>query len=148
VYSLLVPSAASITRWPGLEGFEVYPTDVNKDAFQDADAFLLRGDISPMEGWKTGLFFLYQHMDGFDMVNDKRTLETAYEIKNFGKDKYDLYTVGIDGKYTMKTDFGEAFANYYDFIYQGGSIDRPGDEDVSAYFLRMPIWVSMPGNFV
>jgi len=68
VYSLLVPSAASITRWPGLEGFEVYPT-------------------------------------------------------------------------------GEAFANY-DFIYQGGSIDRPGDEDVSAYFLCMPIWVSMSGNFV
>ncbi|WP_028323985.1 hypothetical protein [Desulfatirhabdium butyrativorans] len=125
-----------------VRGYEVFPGDTNKNAFQDADAILLRGDITPMEGWKTGLFFLYQRMDGFDGINDKRLAESAYEIKYFGKDEYSLYTVGLDGKYTSKTGFGNAFLNY-DLIYQGGNINQPGDQDVSAYFLHGDLGVNI-----
>lgn len=119
-----------------VRGKEVYPTDKQKNSFQDADAFLLRGDIKPMEGLKTGAFLLYQRMGGYDpTATPLRTSETAYEIKGFGNDEYDLYTLGVDGKYTAKTDFGSVFLNY-DLIYQGGNIEQPGDQDVSAYFLH------------
>ncbi|MGQ9750963.1 hypothetical protein [Desulfosoma sp.] len=125
-----------------VRGYEVYPTDTQKNAFQDADAIMLRGDIQPMEGFKTGAFFLYQRMNGFDQKNDKRLVEPAYEIKSFGKDDYHLYTIGLDGKYTQKTGFGNAFFNY-DLIYQGGNIDQPGDQDVSAYFLHADLGVNI-----
>ncbi len=123
-------------------GYEVFPTDTQKDAFQDADAVLLRGNVKPIKGLKVGGFILYQRMDGFALGTDTRTDETGYEIKNFGKDKYDIYTLGTDGNYTTPTSFGSAFLNW-DLIYQGGKIDLPGNKDVSAYFLHADLGVNI-----
>lgn len=121
-------------------GKEFYPTKDYSDAFQDQDAFLLRGDFKPMTGTKAGLFALYQRNDAFG----NGVAATNYEIKRFGADQYDIYTIGTDGTFTTPTQFGNAFLNW-DLIYQGGRVDDGGNniwgnavtkEDVSAYFLH------------
>ncbi|MEJ2700230.1 MAG: hypothetical protein P8Z70_11305, partial [Desulfuromonadales bacterium] len=133
-----------------VRGKEFYPTTTEKNAFQDQDAILLRGDLKPMEGTKAGVFALYQHNDanGNNGTNDA---STNYEIKRFGADKFDLYTIGTDGDYTTPTGFGNAFLNW-DLIYQGGKVDIGGDniwgdavngEDVSAYFLHADLGVNI-----
>ena len=95
--------------------------------------------MKPVEGLKTGAFVLYQREDAggngaMDTAGDLNN-GTVYEIKKLGADQYDLYTIGTDGSYTTPTGFGSAFANW-DLVYQGGKIKRPGDLNVSAYFLH------------
>ncbi len=134
-----------------VRGHENYPTDNSKDAFQDADNFLIRGDLKPMEGTKAGLFFLFQRQDAFNNGGEGNAPATSYELKNFGNDKYNIYTIGTDGSFATPTGFGNAFLNW-DLMYQGGAVNNGGDniwgqnvtsQDVSAYFAHADLGVNI-----
>jgi len=118
-------------------GHENYPTSTSPNSFQDADALLARGDFKLMKDTKLGLFALWQHQDAFD-----GTGQVSYEIKRFGNNKYDLFTLGTDGTYSTPTSFGNMFAKW-DAIYQGGTIDQPGDLDVSAFLVHADLGVNL-----
>jgi hypothetical protein len=137
-----------------VRGKENFPTDNSKDAFQDADAFLFRGDLKPMEGTKVGAFALYQRQDAFGNQppsGEGTAASTSYEIKRFGNDEYNIYTLGTDGSFVTPTDFGGVFVNW-DLMYQGGKVNQGGNnlwgapvvgEDVSAYFLHADLGVNI-----
>lgn len=130
-----------------VRGHENYPTASSKNAFQDQDAFLLRGDVKPMEGTKAGAFVLYQRNDAFGNGD----AGTSYEIKHFGADEYNIVTLGTDGSYVTPTGFGGAFLNW-DLMYQCGKVNDGGDnlyginvrdEDVNGYFLHADLGVNI-----
>jgi hypothetical protein len=136
-----------------VRGREFFPNNTEKNAFQDQDAILMRGDLKPMEGTKAGAFVLYQRNDAFG--NDTNTgtpdASTSYEIKHFGADEYNIVTLGTDGSYVTPTGFGGAFLNW-DLMYQCGKVNDGGDnlyginvhdEDVSAYFLHADLGVNV-----
>ncbi len=117
--------------------------DSGGNAFDDADAFLLRGDLKPADGVKIGLFGLYQRQDAFHGTGG-----VSSEIKKFGNDQYNIYTIGTDGAFTAPAGF---FVNW-DAIYQGGKIDKGGDnlygftvtdQDVSAYLLHADLGMNL-----
>ncbi len=108
----------------------------SSNAFDDADGFLLRGDFKPADGVKVGLFGLWQRQDAYD---GRLTPETAFEIKGFGKDQYNIYTIGTDGSFKVPVGL---FVNW-DAIYQGGKIKEPLDQDVSAYFLHADVGMNL-----
>lgn len=120
-------------------GFEAYNTNEDDDLFEDADAFLVRVDLKPVENTTAGIFLLYQRRADLTSGADS-DLDAGYEIKQFGESEYDLYTVGTDGKFTS----GDLFVNW-DLIYQGGSIDNSTipDYDVQGYFLHADIGMSV-----
>jgi len=118
-------------------GHENYPTTTSQNAFQDADALLARADLKPAEGTKLGLFALWQRQDAFD-----GTGAITNEIKSFGNNEYGIYTLGVDGGFTTPTGPGNFFVNW-DAIYQGGTIDQPGDLDVSAYLVHADVGVNV-----
>lgn len=110
-------------------GKENLPTATSKNAFQDADAFLVRGDLKPAAGTKLGLFALWQRQDAFDGTGG-----LSHEIKGFGNDQYNIYTLGVDGGLTS----GNLFVNW-DAIYQGGTIEKGGpvnSMDVSGFLVH------------
>ncbi len=88
-----------------VRGKEFFANDTNDDAFQDQDAFLLRGDLKPMAGVKAGAFVLYQRNDAFGNGDPG----TSYEIKRFGADKYNIYTLGTDGSFTAHDRIRQCF---------------------------------------
>ncbi len=108
----------------------------SSNAFDDADAFLLRGDFKPVDNVKVGVFGLWQRQDAYD---GRGGVESAYEIKSFGGDRYDIYTFGTDGSFKAPVGL---FVNW-DAIYQGGTVDQPGDLDVSAYFLHADVGMNL-----
>jgi hypothetical protein len=108
----------------------------NSNAFDDADAILLRGDLKPADGVKVGLFGLWQRQDAYD---GRGGVESAYEIKSFGNDRYSIYTLGTDGSFKAPVGL---FVNW-DGIYQGGKVKQPGDQDVSAYFLHADVGMNL-----
>lgn len=113
-----------------IRGKESFPTAADTDAFQDGDAILARGDYKLSDSTNFGLFALYQRMDAFDVA----TATIGTEIKRFTDAEYSIYTLGTDGSY--KTG---ALAINWDAIYQGGTIDQPGDLDVSAFLLHADV---------
>ena len=123
-----------------MRGREDFPTNDSPNSFQDADGFLLRGDMKPMEGTKLGLFGLYQR----ERAEGNGAIPTSmpYEIKQIGTGlDYDLYTIGTDGAFKTPTQGGDFFVNW-DLIYQGGTIDT-GDIDVSGYFLHADVGMDL-----
>ncbi len=118
-----------------VRGHENQFDNSNSNAFDDADAFLLRGDLKPADGVKIGLFGLWQRQDAYDPA----TAGISYEIKRFGNDQYSIYTIGTDGSFKAPVGL---FVNW-DAIYQGGKIDQPGDLDVSAYFLHADVGMNL-----
>ena len=130
-------------------GREVFNSNNNDDLFADNDAFVLRGDMKPVDNVKAGAFILYQRASSLAAGNDS-DLGAGYEIKQFGDGDYDIYTIGTDGKFTA----GNLFVNW-DLIYQGGSVDEirsftaantftnVADQDVSAYFLHADVGINV-----
>lgn len=131
-------------------GKENFPTNTDQNAFQDADGFLLRGDLKPAEGTKLGLFALWQRQDAFNFNSSTTTTPSPAatftaannEIKLFGDSQYSIYTLGTDGSFTTPTGAGNFFLNW-DAIYQGGTLDKPGNLDVSAYLLHADLGLNV-----
>lgn len=76
---------------------------------------------------------------------DVKDLISLYEIKKLPEVEFDLITVGVDGKFTTPTDFGNAFINY-DLIYQDGEIKSLAldgttgqDIDVEGYLAHLDL---------
>ena len=62
-------------------------------------------------------------------------LRSAFEIKGFGNDQYNIYTIGTDGSFKVPVGL---FVNW-DAIYQGGKIKEPLGSAMSAPTSSMPM---------
>jgi hypothetical protein len=119
---------------------------------EDTDAFNLRVNCRAVDGMVAGVFVNYIRNDQADNPNggiDSRN----YELKKFADEvELDMWTVGLDGSYSMPAGGGNLFFNW-DAMYQGGKIDRtaftqspPGiggrgldDFDLSAWFAHLDV---------
>lgn len=137
-----------------IRGHEVQVADRDDDA-EDADGFLGRLNLTPMDGLKTGIFLLYQMGDsGADSPSGYGAVSSQdWQIKKFAeRADMDIWTLGVDGKYTA----GDLFVNW-DLMYQTGDIDdisytdyasglgRSGDFDLNAYFAHFDVGINF-GN--
>jgi len=113
-----------------MRGKEYFNDDEEDDFFEDADAFLLRGDMRPAEEVKLGLFALYQMANPGD---DAAAPTYSYLLKEVNNVDYDLLTLGVDGSMSA----GNLFANW-DLMFQDGDAqDATGaDSDIQGYLLH------------
>ncbi|MEJ2199976.1 MAG: hypothetical protein P8X63_03025 [Desulfuromonadaceae bacterium] len=119
-----------------MRGKEYFNTTDDDDLFEDADAFLARGDLKPAENVKLGLFALYER------ANPSTTTAPTYnhELKRIENVDYDLYTFGADGGMTA----GNLFVNW-DLMYQTGEAEdgNGGDFDLEGYFAHADVGVKL-----
>lgn len=127
-----------------MRGNEIF-NETAGESDNSADSFSARVNLKPADSTKVGLFALYQTQDPAGAT----TIDAGtYEIKQMKNVKYNIYTLGVDGKLTS----GDLFVNW-DAMYQGGSFDNvtftgfegafTGDVDLSAYFLHADVGVKL-----
>jgi hypothetical protein len=119
-----------------MRGDQSFNNDSKDDLFEDADAFLLRGDIKPAENVKLGMFVLYERANP---GSDSGAAVENYLLKSVSNVSYDLYTLGVDGGLTA----GNLFANW-DLMYQDGDGEAAGDDlDMHGYFVHADLGVNI-----
>lgn len=119
-----------------MRGKEYFNSTDDDHLFEDADAFLVRGDLKPAEAVKLGLFALYER------ANPSSTAAPSYdyELKRVADVDYDLYTFGVDGGMTA----GNLFVNW-DLMYQTGDAEdnTGGDFDLEGYFAHVDVGMKL-----
>ncbi|GAB6061937.1 alginate export family protein [Deferrisoma palaeochoriense] len=142
----LGPADYRVAWMRGKELFNDEP-DENLDSL---DSFLVRFDGKPIQALKMGAFVLYQHENsrGAPGAVDAG----KYGLKQFGDVDLNLYSLGIDGRYTRATGFGNLFFNF-DLIYQTGEVNnaaftgldgsRTGNFDLAAWFAHADLGVNV-----
>lgn len=150
--ALAFPEATYNFAW--MRGDEA-EAGLDDDGFSGADNLSVELNVQPMVGLDTGVFVLYQRNDqtseGLGTVD-----ATTYEIKSIADNsRYDVWSFGTDGGYSLPTGFGDAFFNW-NLIYQTGDIEdvefspagtdattASGDFDLSAFFGRADLGVNV-----
>jgi hypothetical protein len=123
-----------------VRGREDFNNDKDDDTFEDLDAFLARVDFKPTKESKVGLFALYQGRNPGSDTIAVFTPASHYQVKLLPAVDFDIYTLGVDGSWTIPTGFGNAFVNW-DLIYQGGTLDdnTAVSRDISAFLAHADV---------
>jgi len=123
-----------------IRGREAPTSSGGEWADSDLDSLTARYNFK-MDEVKAGFFGTYMWEGLADDVGDDITDRTAraYEIKRFGDKEMSLFALGVDGSYTMPTDFGDLFFKW-DAIYENGTFqdvaEVGNDYDLSAYLFH------------
>lgn len=122
------------------------------DGFDSADGFSLNLDAELSPGLDAGAFVLYQQNDQASGTGVVDAID--YEVKSINDSRYDIWSIGTDGEYTMPMAGGSGFAKW-NLIYQTGDIEDVSfnpfggtqtatqDFDLSAFFGRADLGLEM-----